>query len=121
MAEQKVQIGAEELKDLLKTAIEEAKKPVVTEEEQKRREDMIADRRASAEEAKKIIDAEEAKQRACSHRRFENNQSRCVYVDVGTGPGQKFLICQFCRAIIRPEEKPEMFNALMQSQMPAVF
>lgn len=115
-----VNIGAQELKDILMSVIDAARKPVVTDKELRDQAQAQDERKANAalvmqERANKL-----SLQKSCSHMRRDGS-TRAVFVK-----GEDFMICQFCQAIIHGGERPasnpfpdhiydnQMFNRLFQ-------
>ncbi len=113
MSDVKAGISADQLKDILATVIAEARKPVITDKEIREEEQAREARRANAEASKQEAANKKFMQDTCSHLRRDGS-CRAVFVK-GSGPDvENFLICQFCQCIIRPSEKPELFNKLFQ-------
>ena len=120
MAEPKVTLGVEELKDVLTTVLAEARKPVVTEQQQREIAEQQEARARGAEQAEELRKTEEWNQAHCSHRRRDNSP-RTVHVNNNPKSGGEFLICQACQKIIRPEEEPDLFNSLLVDQSPVIW
>lgn len=116
MAE-KLEFTAEDLQTVLRTVIEEARKPVVTEHQIKELESRQQDRARGAAQVEEIRAAEEWNQANCSHRRRDNSP-RTVHVQNNPKSGGEFMICQKCQKIIRPEVETALFNSLVVDQSP---
>lgn len=98
------QISTKDLKEL----ITELRKPVKTEEEIERQRQAKEDRAQLAEMLKATEANKKAVQEACSHIRRDGSTT-AVYIQNGS-----FLFCQVCALVIRPEERPDVFNRLYQ-------
>jgi hypothetical protein len=99
--------------------VKELRKPAdPTPEQQAAIEQDKRDRQTQAELSLQIQDNRRAEQEACSHMRTGvwAGTTTAVYVQNGN-----FLICQQCQKIIRPENEPQLFNRLIQSQAQANF
>lgn len=110
-------ISAEQLKDILKTFVEESRKPLPPTEAQLREIELKQEeRKANAEMVHEENRNRAWRQKTCNH--MQNNgrdgsKTAAVYVD---GVDEKFLICQRCQKIIRPAQEPDLFNHHFQMQ-----
>lgn len=129
MAENKaVSLTAEDLKDVLRTVIEEARKPVVTEQDQR----VIDQRQQERAQSVQQLEAERAntewiQTKICPHRRRDNTP-RTVLNNFPANSGGTFMVCQKCQAVIRPSDEKgtrfeggviystDIFNSLMVDQ-----
>ena len=104
-AKASVALTAEQLKDVLATVLEEARKPVMTEEDRKRIEAAQEARREGAElEVQRRTNAKRNIE-LCGHMKaFPWNQQTCAVYIKGCGdPGSgNFFLCQHCQARIHP-------------------
>lgn len=93
---------------IVTAAVNEAKKPFISEEQLKEIESKKEDRLFMATQQLEILKQKKAHQAGCMHTRRDGS-SRGVYVENGN-----FIICQGCQAIIRPDDQPELFSRLFQ-------
>lgn len=96
----KVGLTAEQLKDVLKTVVEEARKPVVTEEQQRALESAKQTRREGAEQFKAMQKGIADGQLRCTHMN-KNRSSAAVEYKNGKNTIE-FLICQHCHIVVKP-------------------
>jgi len=133
MAEQKIAVTAEDLKEILRTVVEEAKKPVVTERDAREMKEAQEARAANCEQIEEERRNKQYLQSTiCRHRR-RNNEPRTAHVKNNPKSGGEFLICQACQAIIRREDEKgrryendtiydtELFNSLVIDQSPVIW
>jgi rRNA-processing protein FCF1 len=112
-----VSFTAEQLQEMLRTVLQEARKPAdPTPAQIAELEAAQTARKQQAELVLAEAARKKAEQEACIHLRRDGT-STGVYVENGN-----YIICQQCQAIIRPETNLAMFNRLFQlSQSPATF
>ena len=94
--------------DDLKTLIQEIRKPIKTEEELKAQAEKEQSRKDLGETLKQAAINRRAIQDNCSHMR-SNGSTSGVYIQNGG-----YIFCQVCADVIRPNERPEIFNRLFQ-------
>lgn len=117
MSDKEITVKSNDLKDTLLAVLEAARKPVVTEKELREEKDRQEQRAQNVAIQKELIANREFRQNTCTHRHQENNMPRVAYIQ----NGPPYLLCLKCQDIIRPEERPQLFNELIQSQLPAVY
>lgn len=100
-------IPADQLKDILSTVIQEARKPIVTDADRRKEAGRLVMKDQELENLRAKTAAEEQRQTDCSHS-HRNGSTRTVLVQPGP-PGSPYRICQFCQIIIRPETNRAMF------------
>lgn len=115
MSDAKVALTAADLKEILKTVVEEARKPVITQKDQREMEEAQEARKRGKEQEDERVANEELTQRLCTHRRRDNTP-RTVHVQNNPKSGGEFMICQKCQKVIRPELEPALFTSLIQDQ-----
>lgn len=116
MSENKnIGLTAEQLKDLLASAILEGRKPIVTEQDLRRQASEKEMKLAELEAENARIAATEQRQRDCSHA-HRDGSTRTVYIQNGN-----YRICQFCQKVIHPETERALFLHHEQHSMPAIF
>lgn len=111
-----VALTADDLKDVLRTVIEETRKPVVTEADERMLEQRQQERAASVSQIEDLRKNEEwIQNKICSHRRRDNTP-RTVLNNFPANSGGTFMVCQKCQKVIRPETELDLFNSLMVDQ-----
>jgi RNA polymerase-binding transcription factor DksA len=112
-SEQTVAISPNDLKDIISTAvataIQESRKPVVTEAEER---ELAMRQEQRAEQAKQVRDEIEQtkwEQKTCTHERSkkEFGGSTCVHIRNGN-----YMLCQRCRVKIYPGNAPAGYKGL---------
>jgi hypothetical protein len=110
--EQPLAIRPSELAELVRTIVQEVKKPDPLTPAQIREIEQAQEYRLSnSEQVKAEAEQKTAFKEICSHLR-KDGTARVVYVQ-----NQNYLLCQKCQKVIRPEKEPELFNRLFQLQM----
>lgn len=99
-------VPADQLKDILSTVIQEARKPIVTDADRRKEAGRQAMKLQELENLRAKEAAEEQRQADCTHS-HRNGATRTVLVRPGAGTA--YRICQFCQIIIRPETNRAMF------------
>ena len=114
--EKKVGLTAGDLKDILRTVIEEAKKPVVTEQQEREMQQRQEERKLSVEQIEEMRRNEEWQQKMCTHRHSAKNGGgpRVVQNNFDAKSGGVFMVCLRCQKVIRPEIEPELYNSLFE-------
>lgn len=109
MSEPKVAITASDLRDILMSVIQEARKPVITEKELREIAQLQEERKQNAANVKLERENRMNLRKNCSHFRRDGT-CRAVYVK-GSGPDSgNFMICQFCQGIIMPGVAPAKYD-----------
>jgi RNase P subunit RPR2 len=114
--EKKVGLTAGDLRDIFKTVIEEARKPVVTEQQERQLKQQQEDRAASVAQIEEMRRNEEWQQTVCTHRHSMKNGGapRVVQVNSDARSGGVFMVCLRCQKVIRPETDPVLYNPLFE-------
>jgi DNA gyrase/topoisomerase IV subunit B len=104
----------EQLAQLLKTVVEEVKKP--TQDEIEAREAKIAEQKAKELErevqaglVRDGLKKKQLEQQYCSHK-HEDNKPRVAYITNGN-----YFLCLFKQCRIYPDTHPQLFNEFMQA------
>ena len=110
--EKKVGLTAADLKDILKTVIEEAKKPVVTEQQERELKQRQEERAASVAQIEEMRATEQWNHQTCTHRHSAKNGGgpRVVQNNFGEKSGGQFMVCLRCQAVIRPDNGTESYD-----------
>jgi hypothetical protein len=110
--EQVLSMKPSDLAELVRTIIQEAKKPdPLTPAQIREMEQKQEYRLNNAADVKAEIEQKAAFKEICSHLR-KDGTARVVYIQ-----NQDYLLCQKCQKIIRREKEPDLFNRMFQSQM----
>ena len=114
--EKKVALTAADLKDILKSVIEETKKPVITEQQEREMQQRQEERAASVAQIEEMRKNEEWQQSVCTHRHSTKNGGapRVVQVNNDARSGGVFMVCLRCQKVIRPELEPALYNSLFE-------
>jgi hypothetical protein len=111
-----VSITADQLKEIIATAIAAAKAPNVVEqakldEIQKRDKEAQQNRVEGAEQQRQVLAAKAFNQKVCTHEHADG-KGRTVFVQDDIGG---YILCQKCQAVIRPENQLGFFPQNIQS------
>jgi hypothetical protein len=115
-----VNFTAEDLQNIIATAIAAAKEPTEIEkitldekraEQEARRAQIEADQQMRADTARQqivIMQNKRAAQHVCTHKHRKSGDTHCVFVSDDLGG---YVLCQKCQAVIRPGAEPAKNNA----------
>lgn len=113
-----VALTADSLKDVLKTVIEEARKPVVTEQQKRELDDAQQARKDSMAQIAEQQDLVDRTQAACERRGHKQHDGFTACVLVRTGAGRyidEYFLCQKCKKVIHAHDNPEVFEDIASS------
>ncbi len=110
-----IALTATDLKDILKTAIQEAKQPTVLEkaelEEQARvKAAKKADRARQAWAEEEVRKNKHLLQKVCTHHQATGMGTHCVHIPEDGGTG--YIFCQACQAVIRQGAAPKGYKGM---------
>jgi hypothetical protein len=126
--EKNVSLTAKDLKEIIAGAVSEAVKAAKApnEIEQQKIDQQKAKiaqdnetRRETSAQIKQNMENDAFRKRACAHEGGKPNHSHCVFVSDDLGG---FVICQVCRAVIRPENQLGHFpKDFQKTRMDVIF
>jgi hypothetical protein len=114
--EKKVGLTAADLKDILATVVQEARKPIVTEQQEREIAQRQEERKQSVEQIEEERRNDEWQKKVCTHRHSMKNGGapRVVQNNFDAKSGGTFMVCLRCQKVIRPEVEPALYNSLFE-------